>query len=163
MCDRVIFILSNTERSVSFKSDTGRESSQDDTSRLVYDPFMPSADTPRRSERSRAAILQATQELIREQPYGKISIEGIAARAKVGKQTIYRWWRSKGALVVDALHEQNAAGAQEAMALPDTGDLAVAFELFMAPMFYRWQSGAHPLTHDHADAVVDLAMRALAP
>ncbi|MHA4848052.1 hypothetical protein L1080_000740 [Rhodococcus sp. MSC1_016] len=29
--------------------------------------------------------------------------------------------------------------------------------------FYRWQSGAHPLTHNHADAVVDLAMRALAP
>ena len=53
--------------------------------------------------------------------------------------------------------------AQDAGQVRSDVDLALAFELFMAPMFYRWQSGAHPLTHEHADAVVDLAMRALAP
>lgn len=77
---------------------------------------------PRRSERSRQAILNATRELITEVGYGKLSIEGIAARAGVGKQTIYRWWQSKGAVVFDSLLalSEDSAGAIE---LPDTGDV----------------------------------------
>jgi AcrR family transcriptional regulator len=56
----------------------------------------------RRSERSHRAILEATQELLVERGYPAVSIEGIAARAGVGKQTIYRWWPSKPALVLEA-------------------------------------------------------------
>jgi AcrR family transcriptional regulator len=56
----------------------------------------------RRSERSHAAILAATQELLVERSYPELTIEGIAARAGVGKQTIYRWWPSKAALVLEA-------------------------------------------------------------
>ena len=56
----------------------------------------------RRSERSHRAILEATQELLVERGYPAVSIEGIAARAGVGKQTIYRWWPSKAALVLEA-------------------------------------------------------------
>ncbi|MFI6867303.1 TetR/AcrR family transcriptional regulator [Nocardia sp. NPDC050406] len=75
----------------------------------------------RRSERARAAILTATTELIGELPYSKISVEAIAARAGVGKQTIYRWWASKGAVVFDAMLEMNSG--PEGLALPDTGDI----------------------------------------
>jgi AcrR family transcriptional regulator len=56
----------------------------------------------RRSERSHRAILSATQELLVERSYREVTIEGIAARAGVGKQTIYRWWPSKAALVLEA-------------------------------------------------------------
>jgi AcrR family transcriptional regulator len=56
----------------------------------------------RRSERSHEAILAATQQLLVERSYPELTIEGIATRAKVGKQTIYRWWPSKAALVLEA-------------------------------------------------------------
>ncbi len=56
----------------------------------------------RRSARAHRAILAATQELLVEHPYREVTIEGIAARAGVGKQTIYRWWPSKAALVLEA-------------------------------------------------------------
>jgi AcrR family transcriptional regulator len=56
----------------------------------------------RRSERSHAAIIQATQELLVERRYRDLTIEGVAARAGVGKQTIYRWWPSRAALVLEA-------------------------------------------------------------
>jgi AcrR family transcriptional regulator len=56
----------------------------------------------RRSERSHHAILAATQALLLERGYADLTIEGIAARAGVGKQTIYRWWPSRAALVLEA-------------------------------------------------------------
>jgi AcrR family transcriptional regulator len=56
----------------------------------------------RRSDRSHQAIITATQELLVERGYRALTIEGVAARAGVGKQTIYRWWPSRAALVLEA-------------------------------------------------------------
>jgi AcrR family transcriptional regulator len=56
----------------------------------------------RRSVRSHEAIIRATQELLVERGYRELTIEGVAARAGVGKQTIYRWWPSRAALVLEA-------------------------------------------------------------
>ncbi|MET9215412.1 MULTISPECIES: TetR/AcrR family transcriptional regulator [unclassified Nocardia] len=81
-------------------------------------------DSARRSERSRSAILNATRELVGETAYAKLTIEAIAARAGVGKQTIYRWWPSKGAVVFDALLAQSEDPDGGGIELPDTGDLA---------------------------------------
>ena len=67
----------------------------------------------RRSERSHHAILAATQELLLERGYAGATIEGIAARARVGKQTIYRWWPSRAALVLEAY-----LAGEEAVELP---------------------------------------------
>lgn len=76
----------------------------------------------RRSERSRAAILRATGELVFELSYAKLTIEAIAARAGVGKQTIYRWWPSKGAVVFDAVLE--LGNGSDGKAVASTGDFA---------------------------------------
>ncbi|MFI6324773.1 TetR/AcrR family transcriptional regulator [Nonomuraea sp. NPDC050556] len=76
------------------------------------------ADPSRRSERSRVAILRAALELCREQGFGGVTIEKIAARAGVGKPTIYRWWPSKHAVILDAFMEHIAAE----LTFPETGD-----------------------------------------
>jgi AcrR family transcriptional regulator len=80
-------------------------------------------DPSRRSERSRRAILTAATDLVHEVGYRKLTIEAIAPRAGVGKQTIYRWWPSKGAVVLDgflaAVNED-----PDDLSLPDTGDVA---------------------------------------
>ena len=75
------------------------------SSRYWYARRMPAPrgpDPARRSERAHTAILEATRDLIVEVGYDSMSIEGIAARAGVGKQTIYRWWPSKAAVLLDA-------------------------------------------------------------
>lgn len=77
----------------------------------------------RRRESSRRAILTAAFDLLREVGYAKLTIEGIAVRAGVGKQTIYRWWPSKGVVIFDAFLMRNEGDAGEPVLLPDTGDL----------------------------------------
>ena len=72
----------------------------------------------RRSESAHQAVLRAASELLRERGYAGLTIEAIAARAGVGKQTIYRWWPSKGAVVLDAFRNDLAADPPPA----DDGD-----------------------------------------
>ncbi|MFJ9343850.1 TetR/AcrR family transcriptional regulator [Streptomyces sp. NPDC101733] len=83
-------------------------------------------DATRRSDRSRRAILDSALALVGEVGYDKLTVEAIAARAGVGKQTIYRWWPSKAAVLLDAslaLAGEVEDGAAPA-GFPDTGDLA---------------------------------------
>ncbi|MDF3145527.1 MULTISPECIES: TetR/AcrR family transcriptional regulator [unclassified Streptomyces] len=88
----------------------------------------PAPNSTRRSERSRRAIYDAALALVAEVGYPRTTIEGIAARAGVGKQTIYRWWPSKAEVLMEAfldLAEQAAQEAgQEPYVIPDTADLA---------------------------------------
>ncbi|WP_068157845.1 TetR/AcrR family transcriptional regulator [Rhodococcus phenolicus] len=88
-------------------------------------PDRATPDTTRRSAAARSAILDAAVELVGDAGYAKLSIEAIAARAGVGKQTIYRWWPSKGSVLLDAyLRLSTGDDPQQPAALPDTGDLA---------------------------------------
>lgn len=197
-------------------------------------------DPTRRSDRSRRAIYESALALVSETGYAKLTIEAIAARAGVGKQTIYRWWPSKGDVVLEAFLDlaQRSAVAPEATpgapAFPDTGDLAadlklvlratvdelnepsyadparalaaegilnpqlgarflehalapglrlygtrltaarergetgaevdvaIATDLLVAPLTYRWLMGTGPLDHAYADALVDHVLGGLA-
>jgi len=55
-----------------------------------------------RSEAARQAVLEAADDLLAEIGFAAVTMEGIAARAGVGKQTIYRWWPSKTDVLMDA-------------------------------------------------------------
>ncbi|GLY84135.1 TetR/AcrR family transcriptional regulator [Actinoallomurus iriomotensis] len=72
-----------------------------------------------RSERARQAVLEAADDLLVERGFAGVTIEGIAARAGVAKQTIYRWWSSK----VDVLIEAFVDDMAQYLTPPDEGDL----------------------------------------
>jgi AcrR family transcriptional regulator len=71
----------------------------------------------RRDEHARLAVLHAADDLLVERGFGGVTIEGIAARAGVAKQTIYRWWPSKVDILLDTLIDD----ASSELAVPDTG------------------------------------------
>lgn len=71
-----------------------------------------------RSVESHRAILKATLELLAEVGYERMSIEGVASRAKVGKSTIYRRYKGKEKLVADAIES-----IREEVVIPDTGNI----------------------------------------
>jgi AcrR family transcriptional regulator len=71
-----------------------------------------------RSVKSHQAMLQATLELLAEVGFDLMSIDAIAARAGVGKTTIYRRYSSKAELVADAIES-----VRSEIAIPDTGNL----------------------------------------
>jgi AcrR family transcriptional regulator len=58
-----------------------------------------------RSDVARKAILRAARELIEELGPTAVTMEGIAARAGVGKPTIYRWWPDRHSVAMAALME----------------------------------------------------------
>jgi AcrR family transcriptional regulator len=62
---------------------------------------------PRRAA-ARGAIVEATLALLAERGFQAATIEAIAARAGVGRNTIYRRWSTKEELIADALHELTA-------------------------------------------------------
>ncbi|WP_203137170.1 TetR/AcrR family transcriptional regulator [Microbacterium sp. JZ31] len=76
---------------------------------------------PVRSEVARRSILAAAAQILTERGYAHLTMEGIAARAGVGKQTIYRWWPSKGDVVAECLLEGMLL--PERLTVPDTGDV----------------------------------------
>lgn len=79
--------------------------------------------------RSEEAILRATVDLLAEEGFAGVTVDAVAARAGVGKATIYRHWGSRATLVHDAakcLHEHEEP--------PDTGDLRGDLELLLGSL-----------------------------
>jgi AcrR family transcriptional regulator len=76
-----------------------------------------------RSEASHQAIIRATLELLLDTGYRSLTMEGVRARAGVGKATIYRRWSSKEELVRDAI-----VFMHDDLQAPDTGSLRGDYE-----------------------------------
>ncbi|MBV8887151.1 MAG: TetR/AcrR family transcriptional regulator [Chroococcidiopsidaceae cyanobacterium CP_BM_RX_35] len=82
----------------------------------------------RRREQSYHAILESSLAILAEKGYGALTIESIAARARVSKQTIYRWWSSKAAIVLEAL----LTDVQQRLPVPDTGSVRGDIEVLLS-------------------------------
>ncbi|MCT2593214.1 TetR/AcrR family transcriptional regulator [Streptomyces sp. N2-109] len=80
------------------------------------------ADRPRpvgRGPKMHAAVLAATVAELAEGGYAALTVERVAQRAGVHKTTVYRRWKDRAALVVDALAEHIATD----IPMPDTGSI----------------------------------------
>ena len=106
---------------------------------------MPNGPTPSRrtggrirSQDAHDAVLAAAIELVEELGYQAVTIERIAARADVAKSTVYRWWKSKAVLVMDAYR----TAVEQRMPEPDTGSLAGDLITFATALY---GVSAHPL------------------
>ncbi|MDT5077378.1 MAG: hypothetical protein QOJ80_2015 [Mycobacterium sp.] len=80
-----------------------------------------------RSERVRRAVLDAATALVDESGYGSATMEAIARRAGVSKQTVYRWWPSPAAILLEALNE----GAARIAPLVEAGGLDNDLRIFV--------------------------------
>lgn len=92
----------------------------------------------RRSERSRRAILDAAGKLLTERGYTAITIDGIAAEAKVGKTTIYRWWPTKASIFMELYAEL----ATQVSPVADTGSLFQDLSLLLRGAFKLYRETA---------------------
>ena len=63
-------------------------------------------------------ILDATLTVLAETGYDRLTMDAVAAEAKASKATLYRRWRSKAELVVDAV-----CSKKPTIEIPDTGSL----------------------------------------
>jgi AcrR family transcriptional regulator len=84
----------------------------------------------RRDENARLAVLHAADDLLVERGFGGVTIEGIAARAGVAKQTIYRWWTSKVDILLDTLIDD----ADRQLPVPATGTAVEAVRQYLGSL-----------------------------
>ena len=103
-----------------------------------------------RSNTSHAAILAAALKLLHARGYRAVTIEGIASEASVGKQTIYRWWRSKAEVILEAFARHTA----DRITVPDSGNMQTDLEMFLLKAF-------DSLTHEAGKVVRGLVSEAL--
>jgi AcrR family transcriptional regulator len=113
-----------------------------------------------RSEATRLAILNATADLMLESGFSGTTIEAIAARARVSKVTIYKWWPSRGAVAIDAYFHR----FRETSVFPDTGDVVtdITAQLLSVIETFRGRAGyvmAELLGHAQSDPALAEMLR----
>ena len=90
-----------------------------------------------RSEKSREAILDAAFRVLVARGYAGFAIEAVAIEASAGKTTVYRWWKTKAELAVDAFFHATI----EELRLADTASAAADFRAQIAELGTLLRSG----------------------
>lgn len=114
-----------------------------------------SKTSQRRRKQPHRAILDATLELLCRSGYSKLTIDAIAKQAGVSRQTIYRWWPNKGAVVLESYSECVAQQVQP----QDTQDLAKDLTAFLVSLFHLWEKYNDAACAMIAEAQSDLEFR----
>lgn len=83
-----------------------------------------------RSEDARLAVLRAVDDMLVEEGYAAMTMKGIAERAKVGRQTVYRWWSSKAEILLEA----SAADAIRELTVAEEFHSESEIECFLAAL-----------------------------
>ncbi|MBX6384505.1 MAG: TetR/AcrR family transcriptional regulator [Microbispora sp.] len=91
----------------------------------------------RRSKKSWRAILDAAYGPLEEGGYQSVTMGGIAARAGVGRQTLYRWWPSRAAVVFEAFLDKVNAGP-----FPAGGDFTASLRAYAHGFIDLYVKGA---------------------
>lgn len=89
-----------------------------------------------RSRSTHKAIIAAVLSMLKREDYGDISIERIAAKARVSKHSIYRRWNTKGEVVLDAFNDY---ALQKAAQVDPTDDAFADLEKLVVRAFQAWQ------------------------
>ncbi|SDQ80254.1 DNA-binding transcriptional regulator, AcrR family [Tsukamurella pulmonis] len=79
-----------------------------------------------RSEEARTAVLRAVDDMLVAEGYAAMTMKGIAERAGVGRQTVYRWWSTKAEILFEA-SAADAAGELAVEARPTAREDVEAF------------------------------------
>lgn len=126
-------------------------------------PGHPAAAAPARAAapgraRAHERILASTRTLLAEVGYESVTMEGIAAHAGVGKQTLYRWWPSRAAVVLDAFLAE--ATGRRIDAIPHTDSLSADLVRYLGALARRlgepgFAGLAHVLTSELLRAGTD--------
>jgi AcrR family transcriptional regulator len=115
---------------------------------------------PTRSPDARDAILAAAEAVLLERGLKGFSIEAVARAAKAGKPTIYRWWPSRAALLLEVYHARKTQ-----VCLTDSGSLEDDLTTYLTTILGNWRKpGAGALfrsviaqAQDDAEAAAALA------
>jgi AcrR family transcriptional regulator len=94
-----------------------------------------------RSESARAAVLHAVDDLLVEVGYAALTMKGIAERAGVGRQTVYRWWSNKA----EVLYEASVIDARQELSVPRSGEPRTDLKAYLDALvtfLARSQAGA---------------------
>jgi AcrR family transcriptional regulator len=91
-----------------------------------------------RDEAAQRRVLDNARQLVSELGPHAVTVDQIAAAAGVGKQTIYRWWPSKSAVIMDALIELTDPAPAE---LPDSTYEAMRLQMRRVARMFSSRNG----------------------
>jgi AcrR family transcriptional regulator len=89
-----------------------------------------------RSDKTHQAILEAASTILKEKGYSKLTFEGIARLSGAGKPTIYRWWPTKMAILIELYDRETT----QLLAIDDVGSLKNEVTQWFSILWDDWQS-----------------------
>lgn len=107
----------------------------------------------RRGAELEAELLAAAWAELTEVGYARLTMEGVAARAKTGKQVLYRRWRNRAELVLAAVRHNTGSIVED---VPDTGSLRDDVLEILHRMVARFRDLGPEFVHGVAAEATDL-------